>query len=310
MLLNIHKPSGRTSRDVVDEIQRLVYPLRCGHAGTLDPLATGVLVVCIDSATRLVPFLHELPKTYRATFLTGCRSDTDDVEGDIEQLHETPAVTRAGLQELLPQYLGDIMQVPPRYSAVKVQGKRAYTLARTGQEVEIQPRTVSIHHLQLLDVQEDSFSLEVECGTGTYIRSLGRDLAVDLGSCAVMSELARTSTGLFRIEDAVELDELTAENWRDCAQPLLSALPHLPRIPLEGEAADRAQRGQPLTIAPELYPLPEIQPPLLTDANIRVGDRDSNYIAAIEGDGELLALLSERNGRYWPRIVFPRARRI
>src|SRR3990172_9082730 len=149
-ILNVNKPAGMTSRRAVDRVVERAWPQKVGHAGTLDPLATGVLVVCIGPATRLIPIIQELPKAYHATFLLGRRSDTDDIDGHVVETPDAAPVVREQLAELLPRFTGAIEQVPPQFSAVHVDGEGAYKLARRGREVEISPRTVEIHRLSLV----------------------------------------------------------------------------------------------------------------------------------------------------------------
>lgn len=309
MLLNINKPTGLTSREVVDQIQRLVWPLRCGHAGTLDPLASGVLLICVGNSTRLVPFLHELPKSYEASFLLGRRSPTDDIEGVVEELTPTPKVTKAEVQAAIPEFLGEIQQVPPAYSAVMVRGRRAYQLARQGEHVELTPRPVTIHQLELTGWEPPVMQLSMACSSGTYVRSLGRDLASRVGTAAVMSQLTRTAIGPFSLAQSLPLADLDRERLQAAAIPTVTALPHLPRLILEGEAVMRARCGQPLTIDPELYGPLEILPAPWSNADIEFGNRFRELLAALDEQGNLIALLQERNTRLWPVQVFQPARR-
>lgn len=243
-LLNINKPAGLTSRKVVDHVARLVKPAKAGHAGTLDPLATGVLVVCVGPATRLIGMVQAQPKAYRATFRLGFRSDTDDVEGNVMETTPAPAVTRAELERLLPRFVGRIEQVPPRYSAVHVEGRRAYDLARRGEDVALKPRTVEVYRLELVELAGRELKLDMECGSGTYVRSIGRDLGDLLGCGAVMSELVRTRIGPFRIEQAVTPDVLSRETL---AEKLLSpamAVGHLPAHRCGETDLERIRRGR------------------------------------------------------------------
>ncbi|MFP6702838.1 MAG: tRNA pseudouridine(55) synthase TruB [Planctomycetaceae bacterium] len=219
--LVLDKPSGMTSRRAVDRVKGLVRPEKTGHCGTLDPLATGVLVVAVGKATRLVPSVHDQRKTYRATFLLGRRSDSDDTETEVEVYEETPVLDAPTIEAALRDFIGPISQVPPAYSAVKVGGRRAYKLARAGQELDLKARTVEIDSIQLLDWDSPRLELEIVCSGGTYIRSLGRDLGQRLGSCGVMSGLVRTRVGPFTIEAAVPLESLDA---RTLAQRLVDPL--------------------------------------------------------------------------------------
>ena len=250
-LLNIDKPAGMTSRKVVDVVARLVKPAKAGHAGTLDPLATGVLVVCVGPATRLIGMVQAQPKTYRTTFRLGFRSDTDDVEGDVVETTPTPVVTRADVERLLPRFVGRIEQVPPRYSAVHVEGRRAYDLARRGEEVALKPRTVDVYRIELIALAGRELKLEIECGSGTYVRSIGRDLGELLGCGAVMSELVRTRIGAFRLEDAIALDALTRETFADALLPAAMAVSDLRRYQCTAGDLESIRRGRPIQ-APDL----------------------------------------------------------
>ena len=236
-LLNIAKPAGLTSRKVVDRVAKLVRPAKAGHAGTLDPLATGVLVVCVGPATRLMTYVQQQPKTYEACFLLGRRSETDDIEGEVVEV-PCRAIDRAEIESQLPAFVGRIEQVPPRFSAVHVDGQRAYDRARRGEEIELAPRPVDVYSIELLDCAWPELRLRIECGSGTYIRSIGRDLGERLGCGAVMSALVRTAIGPFRIEEAVEFDALDADTLARSLQPALTAVAHLPRLTAnEGELA-------------------------------------------------------------------------
>ena len=190
-LLNINKPSGITSRRVVDRVARLVKPLKAGHAGTLDPLASGVLVVCVGQATRLIEYVQRMPKRYRATFLLGRSSPTEDVEGEVSELAGAPEPSRAQIEQAAQGMLGQLAQRPPAFSAIKVAGRRSYDLARAGQAVELEPRTITVYGIDLIAYRYPELELDIRCGSGTYVRTLGRELAERLGSCAVMS-LERT----------------------------------------------------------------------------------------------------------------------
>jgi tRNA pseudouridine55 synthase len=208
-LLNLNKPPGVTSRRLVDRVQRLVKPAKVGHAGTLDPLASGVLVLGIGPATRLVEYIQEMPKHYRATFLLGRTSTTEDIDGEVTELEDAVPPTRERLERIAEEMTGEIEQRPPIYSALKVSGRRAYALARAGQQVELAPRMVRIHCLRIVRYEYPELCLDVACGGGTYVRSLGRDLAERAGTAAVMSALERTAIGRFVVADALEASRLT-----------------------------------------------------------------------------------------------------
>ena len=210
-LLNVSKPGGMTSRAVVDRVQRLVRPAKAGHAGTLDPLASGVLVVGVGAGTRLIEYVQRMPKRYRGTFLLGRRSPTEDIEGEIEILPDPPIPSRVEIEQAARRLTGEIMQRPPDFSALKIAGQRAYDLARAGKTVVLEPRPVTIYELRVIAYDYPEFSLDICCSGGTYVRSLGRDLAEALGSAAVMSALVREAIGDFTIAEALPLAELSAE---------------------------------------------------------------------------------------------------
>lgn len=241
--LNIDKPAGWSSRRAVDAVVPLVKPAKVGHAGTLDPLATGVLVVCVGPATRLVPYLHQLPKSYIAEFQLGVRSPTDDTEGDVETIPGAPRLTRDQIEAAIPEFVGQIAQIPPAYSAVKVRGRRAYTLARRGQVPALEPRQVEVQAIRLRDFEPSRMVLEINCGSGTYIRSIGRDLAQSLGSSAVMNALTRTAIGPFTLAEAFTPDTVTAATLADRLTPPQTGLPDLATVVADDETLDRLRSG-------------------------------------------------------------------
>jgi tRNA pseudouridine55 synthase len=243
-LLNVNKPAGITSRDVVNRVQRLVHPHKVGHAGTLDPLATGVLVVAIGPATRLVEYVQRMPKTYRGTFLLGRTSDTEGIEGTVRELADPPRPTTKEIQTAIERLVGTIDQVPPAYSALKLDGERAYDLARRGQAVELESRPVEIYSLALVSHSYPELTLLVQCGSGTYIRSLGRDLARSLGSDAVMLALRREAIGPFAIDTAVDGNSLTVATIQSHLLSPLIAVSQLPRIDVSADEARRLAMGQ------------------------------------------------------------------
>jgi len=255
-VLNVNKPTGISSRQVVDRILKLAGPVKAGHAGTLDPLATGVLVVCVGPATRLVEQIQQSPKKYRATFLLGRRSDTDDVTGRlIEVKHALPVDVRK-IEAVLPRFVGRIQQVPPQFSAVHVQGRRAYKLARLGRKVEIEPRTVEVYGIRLIEFRDPDLTVTIECGTGTYIRAIGRDLGDQLGCGAVMSKLVRTRVGPYRLGDSVDLDNLTADSLADVLLPPTTDLAHLPQFVCSPADLEDVRHGRRLHL-PEGQAFPE-----------------------------------------------------
>lgn len=244
-ILNLNKPAGKTSRDVVNLIQRLVRPAKTGHAGTLDPLATGVLVCPVGHGTKLIEYIQRMPKTYEACFLLGRQSETEDIEGNVQLLDDCPRPTREEIDAVLPNYLGTIQQVPPAFSALKVAGKRAYDLARQGKEVELASREIEVYTLEILAYDYPELRVRIECGSGTYVRSLGRDIARDLGTEAVMSELVRTAIGHFQIADAIEPDDqLSRGKLVSSLQPTSLALSQLPQVTVDQDAIIRLAQGK------------------------------------------------------------------
>jgi len=269
-LLVVNKPAGVTSRDVVNRVQRLVRPHKVGHAGTLDPLATGVLVIAIGPATRLVEYVQRMPKSYRATFLLGRASDTEDVDGEVRELANPPQPTAEQIEAALAQFQGRIEQVPPAYSALKVAGQRAYTIARRGEAVELAARPVEIHSLDLVSYSYPLLTLLVRCGGGTYIRSLGRDLARSLGTDAVMSALVREAIGPFMLADAIDADDQGAATVAECLVPPLMALGDLPRCEVTSSEVGQLAKGQ----------------PILNRWNTQIEEA-----AAVDGEGNLVAVV-------------------
>ncbi|MBP90105.1 MAG: tRNA pseudouridine(55) synthase TruB [Planctomycetaceae bacterium] len=269
-LLNINKPAGKSSRDVVNHVQRLVRPAKVGHAGTLDPLATGVLVVCVGPATRLIQYVQQLPKRYLATFQLGCRSDSDDVELEVFPVEAGPP-TRVAIEAAIPSFVGTIQQRPPAFSAIKVKGKRAYQLARDGEQVQLDTRPITVHSIETVSYDYPELVLDIRCGSGTYIRSIGRDLAEQLGTAAVMSALQRSEIGPFSVEQAAELQQLTNSSIEDLLHPASEAVVHLPSIQLNDEEFKRLSNG------------------VMLD---RPADSECNEVAAFDAAGRIVAMLA------------------
>lgn len=282
-LLNIDKPAGVTSRYVVDQVQRIVAPAKAGHAGTLDPLATGVLVVCTGPATRLIPYVQRAPKRYIGKFHFGRESDTEDIEGNVVERPGGPFPKRAQLNAALRQFVGDIKQRPPAFSALKLNGRRAYDLARKGKKVDLKPRQVSIQDLRLVEYEYPIWTVEIRCGSGTYVRSLGRDIAEALGTVAVMSELQRMEIGHFRLQDACSLDELTDQSILSHLKPAINAVAMLPRQTLTKDERDQIANG--ITIEHRCC-------------------QQATEIAAVDAAGNLLAILVPRSGGLGPSRNF------
>jgi tRNA pseudouridine55 synthase len=207
-ILLVDKAMGWTSHDAVAKTRRITGQRRIGHTGTLDPMATGLLVLCLGNATRLVEYMALHDKRYTGTIRLGSTTDTDDAEGAVLERRPVPVLTTTRLTALAAQFTGTIEQRPPAYSAIKVGGKRAYAVARAGGTVGLASRSVRIDRLELRQVGPDSLAVEVDCGPGTYIRSLARDIGVEVGCGAHLSALRRASVAAFKVEEAWSLDEL------------------------------------------------------------------------------------------------------
>ncbi|MEG0663391.1 MAG: tRNA pseudouridine(55) synthase TruB, partial [Anaerovoracaceae bacterium] len=203
-----NKPQNFTSHDCVAIVRRLVGVKRVGHTGTLDPMATGVLPVCIGTAARIMDYLDEDSKEYRCRLKLGIDTDTCDIWGKTISTGSTEGITEAQIIAAFAPFSGEISQIPPKYSALKVNGKKLYEYARAGQEVEIKARTVTIKELELEEIKGDEVAFRVVCSKGTYIRSICHDVGAALGCGAAMSALSRTASGVFFIEDAIDLEEL------------------------------------------------------------------------------------------------------
>ncbi len=283
-LLNIFKPAGWTSRDVVNRIERLVKPAKAGHAGTLDPLAEGVLVVAVGASTRLIGGVQERTKEYRSAFQLGYRSDTDDNTGVITPVEFGVPPAQSDIEALLPRFRGEFSQVPPQFSAVHVAGRRAYDLARQGQAVDIAPRMVRVRRLEILDYAWPRLELLIECGSGTYVRSIGRDLGELLGCGALMTSLLRTRIGSFLVGAAVAVDDLQKETIAAHLLPPLRAVEHWP---------------QHFCSDVELWEIAHGRMIVLNDL------ADCGRVALLSPDGNLAALGESRTlGRVAPTQVF------
>jgi tRNA pseudouridine55 synthase len=249
----LDKPVGMTSTHAVSVIKRLFAAKRAGHAGTLDPLASGCLPIALGEATKTVPFVQDSRKLYRFTIQWGEERDTDDSEGRVVQSSEKRP-TADEIRAVLPAYTGSIEQVPPQYSAIKIEGERAYDLARDGQTVELKARAVDIGRLELVEVPDaDHAVLEAECGKGTYVRSLARDIGRTIGCLGHVSALRRVSVGSFTEETMILLEDLEALCHRaaagegslaDALMPVETALDDIPALAVDGSDAARLQRGQ------------------------------------------------------------------
>lgn len=247
--LILDKPVGLTSTQAVSRLKRIFNAKKAGHAGTLDPLASGILPVAFGEATKTVPFVQDGEKAYRFTVRWGIETDSDDADGKPVRTSDLrPAPDQ--IAALLPEFTGTIMQTPPAFSAIKIAGERAYDLARDGEEVVLQPRPITIHSLELVSATQDEAVLDAECGKGTYVRAIARDLGRLLGCFGHVTALRRTRVGPFAEEDTVTLAELEAEN----AQPLddllsvEAGLSEVACVVVDRDAAARLRRGQSLIL--------------------------------------------------------------
>ena len=236
-----------TSHDVIGFLRRALNTKKIGHGGTLDPDAAGVLPVFAGAATRLLSYAMEGRKQYIAEFTLGEQRDTGDDSGTVVKTMPVPELTVAQLQEVLQGFLGQQLQMPPMYSAVKINGQKLYQLARKGVEVERQARPIEIYTLKLIDFNRTKFTVAVECSKGTYIRVLGEDIATALGTCGTMSFLLRTQVGSYLLNEAHTLQEIAANPQGCCAEPI-SAVSHLPQLALTANQAARITNGVRTTV--------------------------------------------------------------
>ena len=278
----LDKPLGLGSTQAVGKVRWLFAAEKAGHGGTLDPLATGVLPIALGEATKTVPFIMDGHKEYRFTLRFGEARATDDGEGDVTATSDVRPIDEA-IRTALGQFIGDIEQMPPAFSALKIGGQRAYDLARAGEPVELKPRTVTIDRLELLARPDaDHADFVVGCGKGTYIRSLGRDLARALGTVGHLSALRRTAVGPFREEAAISLPKLEALGHipplLGALVPVATALDDIPALALTGTQADRLRHGQPVLLTRDA-------PPSGTLVRAETG---SKLVALVRSDGAAL----------------------
>jgi tRNA pseudouridine55 synthase len=292
-ILNVDKPSGMTSHDVVNAVRRVAGQRKVGHAGTLDPMATGVLLVCLGQGTRLSEYLMAGRKRYRANITLGTSTDTYDAEGQIVRSGGRTDFSRDEIEAALTAFVGQIAQVPPIYSAIKRQGQPAYKLARMGQPIELAPRPVEIDEIAVLNWIPPSLIVEVACSPGTYIRSLAHDLGERLGSAAHLATLVRLRSGRFTLEDAASLERIEEAfahgQEADYLLPIDEALLDWPALVFGADKAQRLVHGQAIE-APEP----------------RAGEEDALLWRAYSLDGEFLAIVNfdRATGRWRPQKVF------
>ncbi len=276
-----------TSRAVVNAIEDRIPSEKVGHAGTLDPLATGVLILGLGQATRLLEYVQRMPKTYVATFLFGQSSDTDDIEGEVVALEDSPVPSRGMIERCLPEFEGAILQQPPKYSAIKIRGRRAYDMARRGEAVDLEPREVTIHSLQILRYAYPEIEVKIVCSRGTYVRALGRDLAQRLNTSAVMSQLCRTSIGTFDHDKSASLESITPDRVARYLLPPQSGLDQIHHFNLTRPQALELSHGRIL--------------------DLDFHEKESHLHEEAYGlyRGRLIAILKRQTGTTWaPQKVF------
>jgi tRNA pseudouridine55 synthase len=275
-VLNVRKQPDWTSHDVVARLRRLSGQRRVGHAGTLDPMAEGVLPVLFGRATRLADYVGAARKGYYAEVQLGIATTTDDTEGEVIRSEPVPTLTVADLEAALAGFRGEILQVPPSYSAVKVAGQRAYALARRGEDVLLQPRTVSIYAIQVRWFRENVIALDVACSRGTYVRALARDLARALGTLGHLRKLVRTQVGPFSLDDALSLEQIAARGVAAVLLPAEAALPDVPGYCADADELVHLAHGRPVRVHG------------LTADLVRVYGADNRMLFVGSADGELL----------------------
>jgi tRNA pseudouridine55 synthase len=284
-LLVVDKPGGMTSRDVVNRVQRW-FPrkTKIGHTGTLDPLATGVLVVCIGAATRLADYVQAMGKTYRSRFRLGATSTTDDADGTMTPTAAASPPTREQIDAALLPFVGCVEQVPPAFSALKVDGRRAHDLARRGDAVELAARPVRIDAIRVLGYNWPFLDVEVDCGKGTYIRSIARDLGANLGVGGMVETLRRTRVGPFAAEQGIGVDATPVEA-RAKLLPMAAALAGLEQVRLDASAVSRFRCGQVIQLDRRC------QPP------------ESSTVAVLDDGGKLVGIGRVLRGAVKPEMV-------
>jgi len=294
--INLDKPYDLTSTFAVSRIRRIFDAQKGGHAGTLDPLATGVLPIALGEATKTVPFLVDADKSYRFTIAWGRTTATYDREGEtLAQSDVRP--TLAQVAAVLPRYIGEIDQVPPAYSAIKVDGERAYDLARAGEKVELASRKVTIFDARVVDAEDaDHVTIDIDCGKGTYVRALVRDIADALGACGHVSALRRTRVGAFTEQSAVTLDSLEDLGHKarqsEALLPVETALDDIPALAVTDEDAFRLKQGRSIVLVPRQVEA--------VKARLKPGSRVVSAMSA----GVMVALCEMRAGRLEPSRVF------
>lgn len=301
----LDKPLEMTSTEAVSRVRRLFQAQKGGHAGTLDPLASGILPIALGEATKTVPFLMDAQKVYLFTIAWGQTTDTLDREGDVIATSEVRPTTDA-VDAALPDFIGKITQIPPAYSAIKVDGQRAYDLARDGIEVELKGREVTIYDLvrvPLADEGPDQVTLRMTCGKGTYVRSVVRDLAEKLGTCAHVSALRRERVGAFDLSLALTLEKLTEFVHKgapsEALLPVTTALDDIPALAVTAEDAFRLKQGRPIVLVPRQVEALKARLSLRTS-----GSAEASRTVSVTHADQIVALCEMRAGKLNPTRVF------
>ena len=304
-ILNVNKPPGITSFGVVSQVKRLSGERRVGHAGTLDPTATGVLPVCLGQGTRVVQFLADASKTYQARIELGVATDTYDASGRITHTRDPSGLSQEQVASALASFRGRIRQTPPMYSAVKHQGQRLYELARAGIEVARKSRPAQIYRLEITDWQPPVFTMEVECGKGTYIRSIAHDLGQVLGYGANLASLIRLSYGPFDIKTAISLPQLEnavgTDYWRHLVYPLDTVLLHWQAVVVDAATEHTIRNGaavalENITIGDPTVPHPQSPARSSLETYCRTYTTDDHFLGILRFDPE--------KGAWQPKKVF------
>ena len=298
----LDKPFDLGSTQAVGKVRRLYEAQKAGHAGTLDPLATGILPIALGEATKTVPFLMDADKAYSFTIAWGSATSTLDREGEVVARSDVRPTPEA-IEQALKAFVGEIQQIPPAYSAIKVDGQRAYDLARQGETVELAARTVRIHSARLAAAPDPDHALiEIACGKGTYVRALARDLADALGTCAHVSELRRTRVGPFDEARAISMENLEDLIHKvagsEALLPVETALDDIPALAVTTEDAFRLKQGRPIVLLPRQ--VETLRPALASRSGRQEGDRT---VLAMH-DGQATALCEMRAGKLNPTRVF------
>jgi len=307
--LNCYKPPGMTSRDLVNQVQRRLRKIKVGHAGTLDPIAEGVLVLGIGAAARLVTQVQAYSKSYTGEFRLGEDSPSQDTETEITRHPDLPVPDRLSIEDSAARMVGAVLQTPSAYSAIHVNGKRAYQRARDGEIFQMPSRKVQIYSVVVDHYDHPIMRLSIECGSGTYVRSIGSDLAKQSGSCAIMTSLRRSSVGPFHGQHAIDLQTIQHDDLSQHLLPASMAVEHLSRIVIPPSDVPKIYFGQFIDgelIGGENNQKIRLQNDKETDSS--QPESTSQEVAAVGENGELFAILRRKSGRWHPYRVFPPAK--